>query len=85
MKRFCKELKEPAKKIINYEEKEMIPLASEERKLHRKKKVYYIFKNFFSTDNDNEIASNKNYDIVRDHCHYTGKYRGAAHDICNLR
>ena len=23
--------------------------------------------------------------IVRDHGHYTGKYRGAAHDICNLR
>ena len=22
--------------------------------------------------------------IVIDHCHYTGKYRGAAH-ICNLR
>ena len=21
---------------------------------------------------------------VRDHCHYTGKYRGAAHKICNL-
>ena len=21
---------------------------------------------------------------VRDHCHYTGKYRGAAHGICNL-
>ena len=26
----------------------------------------------------------KNYK-VRDHCYYTGKYRGAAHDICNLR
>ena len=23
--------------------------------------------------------------IVRDHCHYTGKYRGAAHASCNLR
>ena len=22
---------------------------------------------------------------IRDHCHYTGKYRGAAHNICNLR
>ena len=22
---------------------------------------------------------------VRDHCHYTGKYRGAAHSICSLR
>ena len=26
----------------------------------------------------------KNYIKVRDHCHYTGKYRGAAHNICNL-
>ena len=24
-------------------------------------------------------------DRVRDHCHYTGRYRGAAHNICNLR
>ena len=22
---------------------------------------------------------------LRDHCHYTGKYPGAAHSICNLR
>ena len=22
---------------------------------------------------------------IRDHCHYTGKYRGAAHSICSLR
>ena len=35
----------------------------------------------FSTDDD----GNKKYQKVRDHYHYTGKYRGAAHDICNLR
>ena len=27
----------------------------------------------------------KGDDRVRDHCHYTGKYRGAAHNKCNLR
>ena len=28
---------------------------------------------------------NKNYRKVKDQCHYTGKYRGAAHSICNLK
>ena len=26
-----------------------------------------------------------NYHKLRDHCHYRGKYRGAAHSICNLK
>ena len=29
-------------------------------------------------------AKDINYWKVRDHCRYTGKYRGAAHSICNL-
>ena len=36
-------------------------------------------KRFHTDDND------KKYHKVKDHCHYTGKYIGAAHDICNLR
>ena len=80
MKNFCLDLREHATKIINYEKKEMIPLTKTEKKKHNKQKICYICKNGFSTDD-----SNKKYHKVRDHCHYTGKYRGAAHDICNLR
>ena len=27
----------------------------------------------------------KNYCKIKDCCHYTGKYRGAARSICNLK
>ena len=61
-------------------EKLLIPLTKKEEKKHNKQKVYHICKKRFSTDD-----SNKKYHKVKDHCHYTGKYRGAAHDICNLK
>ena len=32
-----------------------------------------------------KLAKNKNFRKVRHHCHYTGKYRGATHSICNLK
>ena len=58
----------------------MIPLTKKEEKKYNKQEVCYICKKGFST-NDN----NKKYHNVRDNCHYTGKYRGAADYICNLR
>ena len=78
MEKFCKDLKEQAAKIINYEKKDMIPLTKKEEKHHNKQKVCYICKKEFNTDD-------KKHHKVKDHCHYTGKYRGAAHNICNLR
>ena len=29
--------------------------------------------------------ADKKYCKVRNHCYYTGEYRGAAHSICNLK
>ena len=76
MKKFCRDLREHATKIINYEEKNVIPLTAEEKIHYNKQKICYICKKEFNIE--------KNYK-VRDHCHYTGKYRGASHNICNLR
>ena len=56
----------------------MIPLTDEENKSYKNQKVLYIFKRGFSTDDDK-------YHKVRNHCHYTGKWGGAALSICNLR
>ena len=75
MKKFCKNLREHATKIINYEKKKMISLTTEEKIYHKEQEIFYICKKEFDE---------KNYK-VRDHCHYTGKYRGAAHNMCNLR
>ena len=38
MERFCKDLREHARKIINYEKKEMIPLTDKENKSYESKK-----------------------------------------------
>ena len=48
--------------------------------MHNEQKICYVCKKRFSTDDNN-----KKYHKVKDHCHYTGKYRGAAHDVGNLR
>ena len=87
MKKFCKDLTEHATKIINCEKKYMIPLTKEEEENYNNQKVCYICKKEFNTSDTRGSSSfecKKNYK-VRDHCHYIGKYRGAAHNICNLR
>ena len=55
----------------------------------------YFNKRLIMTNEDEEIYNNSqicwickeelNTDKVRDHCHVTGKFRGAAHNKCNLK
>ena len=62
----------------------MIQLTDKENKSYENQKVCHICKKEFCFD-ENEKNKFKLYQKVRDHCHYTGKFRGAAHSICNLR
>ena len=84
MEKFCNDLKGQAMKIINYKKKKEIILTNEEKEHYENQKICYICEKEFCTD-ENDKNTFKLYCKVRDHCHYTGKFRGLAHSICNLR
>ena len=46
--------------------------------MRMQKSAMFVKKNF-------KYLKDKKYSKVRDHCHYTGEYRGAANTICNLK
>ena len=60
----------------------MIPLTKEENKSYEEQEACHICKGKFCADEDDE--NYKNRKKIKDHCHYTGKFRGAAHRKCNL-
>ena len=80
MKGFFTSLKERPKNIIDYEKNiYILTLTKEELKLNQDAKVPYICGKTIL-----KLTKDKSYWKVEDHCHCTGKYRGAAHRICNL-
>ena len=84
MKMFCKDLRNHAMKIINYEKKKEIMLTNEEKESYENQENCHICEKEFCTDKNNKKKF-KLLQKVRYHDHYTGKYTGAAHSICNLR
>ena len=72
---FVNKLAEVTKSIYNdfYRKPKPLRLTKEEQILFNKEKFCHICKM--------ELENDK----VRDHCHFTGKYRGAAHNSCNLQ
>ena len=73
---FCEYVKEKAYSMFyEFPEKPMHPLTRKQTKKYKEATKCHICKKPFSV---------RNYK-VRDHCHHTGKYRGPAHLLCNLR
>ena len=69
---FIKWLEEDVKAIANIEKKEII-FTEEDIKQFNKASDCWICGEYLGNDR------------VRDHCHFTGRYRGAAHNSCNLK
>ena len=73
---FSKGLMNQLNKLINIKQKPMDLLTDQEKESYANAKTCFICEKPFGND--------KNTIKVRDHCHYTGKYRGSAHNACNL-
>ena len=88
---FVEKLTEVTKGIYNdfYRRPKPMRLTHSEQKSFKKAKFCHICGGEFDT-NRGEFDSSRGVSggcnpPVRDHCHFTGKYRGAAHNSCNLR
>ena len=81
MKKFCTSLNKHVTNVNNSVKKKMLPLTKKELKLYQDATEHYICEKIFLL----KFANNKIYRKVRDNCHFTSKYRSAAHSICNLR
>ena len=61
-------------------------LTDKENKSDEGQEVCYMCKRKFrlgkNDENEDGDENFKKYQKVKDHCHYTGKFRGAAHRIC---
>ena len=73
---FLKYLEEDIKMIANIPRKKIIFGKEEEERYNEETRCWICKEEFDDKD--------KNKEKVKDHCHYTGRYRGAAHNECNL-
>ena len=68
--------------MIDFKKKDMIPLTKEEKDNYNKENICHICQKEFNNDTTESSSLERK---VNDHCHFTGKYRIAAHNTCNLR
>ena len=83
MEHFTKTLANIFIKYMNFEQKPRDLLTGDEQIQYDNEKVCFLCEKEFCIDKKSKEY--KNYCKVRDHCHFTGKYRGAARSVSNLK
>ena len=73
LKQFLKSMS-TAKKIRNKHFNKNLIMSEEEGHLFQESNSFWIYSKFLDHDDEK----------VREHCHVTGKFRGAAHQSCNI-
>ena len=76
IEKFCNYIRQEAHRLYHmFPEKPMDPLTKKQWKTYKRSTICHIcFKPFNSKEPK-----------VRDHCHYTGRYRGPTHSLCNWK
>ena len=82
MIKLSKKLIEIGNEICNEEKHPEDDLTLDEEMKYANAEICYICEKSFNTNKKSKYY--KNYKKVRDHCRYTGKYRGSAHSLYNL-
>ena len=76
VEKFCDYIKREVHRLYHmFPENPMDPLTKKQWKRYEKASRCHICSKSFNSKDPK----------VRDHCHYTGRYRAPAHSLCNLR
>ena len=82
MEKFVEWIEEDVKEIANIPDVEIIFGPNELKQFNEATKCWICNEEFDDTANKKGYRKNEK---VKDHCHYTGRFRGAAHNSCNLK
>ena len=82
MEKFVEWIEEDVKEIANIPDVEMIFGPNELDQFNDATKCWICNEEFDDTADEKGYRKNEK---VKDHCHYTGRFRGAAHNSCNLK
>ena len=82
IEKFVEWIEEDVKDIANIPDVEMIFSSNELKQFNDATKCWICNEEFDDTADEKGYRKNEK---VKDHCHYTGRFRGAAHNSCNLK